>query len=614
MLTQEQLIACLENSLDPVERVRLEESLAADADAQRQLADQHRIDQALRVVIGNGAAHERVKQSILAVVQGRAVEKLKAEVIEETLAAQSAAEIPQPSILNTQPSTAWRGWGAIWSMKNVPTYGQVLIRQFTDSLLRPWNRVALGGTAAVIVLGLGSFLYFHGRPAERFEVGKFTLAMGTPKVQHSGKRSTLDAQRSTPVCLGDRIETGDADKAEIQFNDGTTLRLSFNTTLEIPKPTLQRSNASTLQRPPAVELLHGQIWSKVQKATNQAEFAVHTPVATAVVRGTEFGLKLQPLLATMNLQSAIRSPQSTVPLEAVLTVKEGNVQFYNSLGKVEVTPMTESIARMDAAPTEPKRLATLKTFRLTGRRILVTTTSRLDLPNAADRLVFPRGWAGLGVADVPAKNDGTSSVPKQVRLVRVKRDSAAEKAGLQVGDVVVAVDGQAIDKADQLITVISARPNENLALLVSRAGQAKTVALTTTSPPDAPPLPRLSRSAETRLHKATWLLIEAKTDEAERALRELLDTDRTGAAHNNLGVLYESKDELGKAIQFYQEAVRAEARIALYHFNLGMALKNIGNFVRAAEELETAARLASRWAGGSRLLKSSRCLTAGTMP
>ena len=161
---------------------------------------------------------------------------------------------------------------------------------------------------------------------------KLSAVVGAPKVHRVGKRSTLNAQRSTVVHLGDRIETGDADRAEIQFRDGTTLRLNFNTTLEIPNPkyeirnpksrdaTLQRFNASTLQRPPEVKLLVGHVWSKVQKTTNAPQFAVHTPVATALVRGTEFGLKLRNARASTNnaQRSTLNAQRSTLNAQRFL--------------------------------------------------------------------------------------------------------------------------------------------------------------------------------------------------------------------------------------------------------------------------------------------------------
>ena len=84
MLTPDQLLAYLEGTLDAEERARVEESLASDPAAQRQLAEQQSMDQALRVVLGDRVDQERVKQSILTVVRGVPLAQLKAQVMETT--------------------------------------------------------------------------------------------------------------------------------------------------------------------------------------------------------------------------------------------------------------------------------------------------------------------------------------------------------------------------------------------------------------------------------------------------------------------------------------------------------------------------------------------------
>jgi tetratricopeptide (TPR) repeat protein len=193
-------------------------------------------------------------------------------------------------------------------------------------------------------------------------------------------------------------------------------------------------------------------------------------------------------------------------------------------------------------------------------------------------------------------------MPAQPRVVRVVRASPAEKAGLQVGDVIIALNGKPVRNAVEVNNAIFARPQARLRLTVLRGNQQKPVTLTTTTSFDAPPMPRLSRRAARRLHEATWLLIEGKTDEAERALVKVKEIGKLGnwgnremaAVENNLGVLYETKDNLGDAIRHYQQAAQADPDVALYHSNLSSALEKIGNFDRMVEEAETAVRLSPR--------------------
>jgi tetratricopeptide (TPR) repeat protein len=255
-------------------------------------------------------------------------------------------------------------------------------------------------------------------------------------------------------------------------------------------------------------------------------------------------------------------------------------------------------------------LASLKTFHLTTA--FVSTTWRLTfLSGALEKIVFPVGNAGLNVKDVvpetleqvlAPQREGPPAVPAQVRVVRVPRASAAEKAGLRVGDVITAVNGKPISKALEVVAFIATHPKARVALTVMRVEGKRTVTVAV-GPPEATQTPKLSRRAARHLYAATRLLIEGKTDEAERALKQLkemgemkkLGNRERAAVENNLGVLYETKDEMGEAIRHYQRAVQTEPKVALYRMNLSRALRNIGNSERAAAELETATQLAPRW-------------------
>ena len=581
MTNHDTLSAYLEDALEPGARAQIEAQLASDPEALRYVVDQRKLDRLLRSALRPETQKQRLNQSILAAVSGMAPEQLKARVLAETLA----------------PQVARRESGATSPIAPSP------LRRFSQSFLEWFSvsaiqRFALGAAAAV-VLGVGLWFYFTTAQGPRIQVGSFATTIGTPKVQHAGKRATLGAQRSTPIYLGDRVETGDADKAEIQFKDGTTLRLSFNTRLEIPSPKSKIQNPNSAGRPKEIKLLLGQVWAKVQKTTNQSQFAVQTPVATATVKGTQFGLKLQRALAPTNSLSALRPPPSALPLMATLTVKEGVVEFSNPFGKVEATDLTESVATGTAAPTVPRRVSSLKTFWIKPKYALVETTSRPSLPEAGYRLVYRGGWVGCDAADAALGNasQGTNATvaTNQVRVIRVQKNSPAERSGMRVGDVILTVNGRAITNAWEVSTAIFERVGSVVTLTLAGDTSPQTVILTTTAAPDAPLLPPLSHAAFTAVEAASRLLLEQRDDEGQRALERLVGTEAAAAAHNNLGLLYETKDDLARAIPHYQEAVRAAPAAALYHFNYGLALQNIGNLERAAEELEIAASLAPSW-------------------
>lgn len=66
-----------------------------------------------------------------------------------------------------------------------------------------------------------------------------------------------------------------------------------------------------------------------------------------------------------------------------------------------------------------------------------------------------------------------------VLVSRVVEDSAAAKAGIQVGDILTRVDGQAVEEVFDLERLIGRRdPGETVALEVFRAGRAQTLSAT----------------------------------------------------------------------------------------------------------------------------------------
>jgi regulator of sigma E protease len=69
------------------------------------------------------------------------------------------------------------------------------------------------------------------------------------------------------------------------------------------------------------------------------------------------------------------------------------------------------------------------------------------------------------------------------RVDKVSEASAAEKAGIRPGDVIVSVDGQAIATFPQLQTIIAASAGKSLALVVERAGGKVDIDVTPDSVP-----------------------------------------------------------------------------------------------------------------------------------
>ena len=98
------------------------------------------------------------------------------------------------------------------------------------------------------------------------------------------------------------------------------------------------------------------------------------------------------------------------------------------------------------------------------------------LPGMPDSMPAMTGGARLGVsfqtlnAELAAQND--LDVTEGALVMEVAADSPAEAAGLQVGDVITAVEGDAVDARRTLAERISAYdPGDTVALTVLRAGE-----------------------------------------------------------------------------------------------------------------------------------------------
>jgi len=91
-----------------------------------------------------------------------------------------------------------------------------------------------------------------------------------------------------------------------------------------------------------------------------------------------------------------------------------------------------------------------------------------------------RGWLGVVIQDVDqdtAKALGLSE-PKGALVASVEEGDPADKAGIQAGDVILEVNGQAVESARDLTRIIGQMsPGEKARLLLWRAGEQKEVTL-----------------------------------------------------------------------------------------------------------------------------------------
>jgi serine protease Do len=110
------------------------------------------------------------------------------------------------------------------------------------------------------------------------------------------------------------------------------------------------------------------------------------------------------------------------------------------------------------------------------------------VPQLLEKGKVARGYMGVSVSDLTpdlAQGFGVSATTKGALVQNVLPDSPASKAGVQAGDIVVAVNGKTVETSSQLTRVVSAvRPGGKVTLSVLRKGQKKDVTATVAQRPD----------------------------------------------------------------------------------------------------------------------------------
>lgn len=140
----------------------------------------------------------------------------------------------------------------------------------------------------ILLLGIGIILALPAMAMAR-KVGSFTMAQGTVDLIPAGQEARAAKQGDT-VQVGDSVRTRQQGRAEVTFDDGTIVRVSRNSRLEINKFLIGKNTIDA-----QISLPRGKIQSIVPKKVGQIfgqqetnRFEVKTPVATCGVRGTNF--------------------------------------------------------------------------------------------------------------------------------------------------------------------------------------------------------------------------------------------------------------------------------------------------------------------------------------
>lgn len=246
MLSEQELMAYLENTLPPGERARVETELERDPLLRGQLVRQSQMDNALRAALASDAADERVKQSVLAIVRGEREESLKQQILADTtFTARSRrreeAHTSPPSSILHPPSSFFR-------------------------------RPAWAFSLAAACLALLAGVWFAHRPS----LTAANVELPT-RVELAG--GTINPKP------GETVQVEHSTSATVKFADGTILHLEPGTAIRI-------ESVATPSRPGGkqLKLISGSLSAAVAKQPPGLPLLIRTPHALLTVVGTEFDL------------------------------------------------------------------------------------------------------------------------------------------------------------------------------------------------------------------------------------------------------------------------------------------------------------------------------------
>jgi serine protease Do len=134
------------------------------------------------------------------------------------------------------------------------------------------------------------------------------------------------------------------------------------------------------------------------------------------------------------------------------------------------------------------------------------------LPQLEAKGHVTRGWLGVSIQPVTPELAKAMQLPKEegALVAQVLPDSPAQKAGLQAGDVIVAYDGHAIAKAEDLPRLVAGTPVEQTATVkVLRDGKPLTVTAQIAQMPEPQKLAEATSPARDRLGLAVQPLTPA---------------------------------------------------------------------------------------------------------
>jgi serine protease Do len=87
-----------------------------------------------------------------------------------------------------------------------------------------------------------------------------------------------------------------------------------------------------------------------------------------------------------------------------------------------------------------------------------------------------RGWLGVVIQEITPEIAETIGVKEGILVSRIAPGSPAEKAGLKVGDIIVAIDGEKVREVRELqFRIMKTPPRTEVTLTILRGGKEQTI-------------------------------------------------------------------------------------------------------------------------------------------
>ncbi|HSH95746.1 MAG TPA: FecR family protein [Roseimicrobium sp.] len=238
MLTEQDIVAYVENTLSSTERIRVEAELETDEALRREVLQQLQLDRALLVSLGDAAANERVKQSVLSVLEGESEERIKQQVLKDTIRSGG----------RRRATVSW--WDVIFR--------------------RPAWVFGMVAASLLVIAGIMISIRYAGG----------ALAIELPA-------SIVTATGSIVPKIGESVRIPASGSGTVRFVDGTVLHLEPGT--EVRFQNLGHLSQKTGKQ---IQLLGGSLSAEVARQAAGEPMLIQTPHAMVTVVGTAFDLNV----------------------------------------------------------------------------------------------------------------------------------------------------------------------------------------------------------------------------------------------------------------------------------------------------------------------------------